>query len=437
MKYYIFFATLIGCFLFAYLLSLKQFEHWRKWTLSALPLVMIFWEKTAINFFSNETYRGTARGMEISLIHLVAGALLLSRILARKPIRFWTPGMWTYGLYFLVTASTMIWATNPLFAWFEVWKMIMMGGVFLAIYNEVLDDGDIYPILIGLMGVVWISFLTGLVQRYVFGVHQVNGIFPHRNSMGMFMVLIGPIFFLGWFLIKERYLSYLCCISFVMSALSVFLSLSRGSLIFFPLGCILASPGIFVGRWVLRKTLIILILGISVMVVAIRLAPRIIERFETAPEASTQTRVDLANLAVAMTQRHPAGVGVNNWSLHVGHERYAKFHTMQYGTRHSAIVETIYLLVSAECGYMGIGALLLFFSYFLILVIRLIHIYVRTPYTFFVVGSMGGLVAVYLQSAFEWVLKQSINFTELLIIFALLNALLSLRHHIQREEIIR
>ena len=38
-------------------------------------------------------------------------------------------------------------------------------------------------------------------------------------------------------------------------------------------------------------------------------------------------------------------------------------------------------------------------------------------------GALGGLTGLYLQSTLEWVLKQSINFTELVIVFALISYL--------------
>ena len=75
MKYLIFFITALGVGPLGYLLTLnRKLMHYAFFAVS-LPVMMF--NQVSINFFSHETYRGTSRGMEVSLIYLIAFAMLI------------------------------------------------------------------------------------------------------------------------------------------------------------------------------------------------------------------------------------------------------------------------------------------------------------------------------------------------------------------------
>ena len=87
------------------------------------------------------------------------------------------------------------------------------------------------------------------------------------------------------------------------------------------------------------------------------------------------------------------------------------------------IVETVYLLVAAECGLPALAAMLLWFFYYLFVSCRLVKKLKGTAYTAIPAGLAGGLVACYLQSCLEWVLRQQMNLILLMFFFALLDHL--------------
>ncbi len=341
------------------------------------------------------------------------------------------PGWWSYVIYFIISATTLLWATNPLIGWFEVWKMILIGMTFIVVASEIMDDGDVYPILLGFITLIYIAAFVAIYDRYICGVHQVESIFSHQNSFAMFMTFIAPLLFLGWLNGKDQWFSWFSGGGFLCASLCVFFSLSRGALACLPLGCAFTAPAIIFTKWSLRKYIITTFLLILAVVALFLAAPRIQRRFEKASKASGDTRVKLANIALMMTQEHPFGVGINNWGLNVSNDNYADIRTTG-DQRYTAVVETSYLLVMAECGYVGLGAYLLFLGTFLIINIRCLWAYWKTPYDFIPWGLLGGLLAVYLQSILEWVLKQSINLTQLVIFCAIISSLLALRHKIVR-----
>ena len=151
--------------------------------------------------------------------------------------------------------------------------------------------------------------------------------------------------------------------------------------------------------------------------------PRIVERFEKAPESSGEKRRFFARTALNVVRDHPvAGVGINNWAVFLnGHEEYQDPSPAGRDEKGDiGIVETIYLLTAAECGWVGLALLLAWFVYFWLVALRLAFRLARTRWAYIPVGMLGGLTGCYLQSGLEWVLKQQLNFLLLMVCFATL-----------------
>ena len=126
-----------------------------------------------------------------------------------------------------------------------------------------------------------------------------------------------------------------------------------------------------------------------------------------------------------MVKDHPlAGVGINNWSLnmdpvHPYQDRASEALGVEMNYR--GIVETVYLLVAAECGVPALVAMLAWLAWFWFLCLRLMRRLKGTQWVFVPAGLLGGLSANYLQSALEWVLRQQLNLIMLMFVFALLS----------------
>ena len=125
MKYLIFFITMLGILPLGYILTLNG--KYMRYAVYAVILPVMMFNQVSINFFSCETYRGTSRGMEVSLIYLIAVAILIAMlILHRKKPLFPDKGSKIYLVYFLLCIPSFINADNTLYSWFELWKMIIL-----------------------------------------------------------------------------------------------------------------------------------------------------------------------------------------------------------------------------------------------------------------------------------------------------------------------
>jgi Na+/glutamate symporter len=86
-------------------------------------------------------------------------------------------------------------------------------------------------------------------------------------------------------------------------------------------------------------------------------------------------------------------------------------------------VETSYLLVGAECGFLALAAFLAWLGYYYISACKLVKQLRRTNLFYIPAGIVGGLTAVFLQSTLEWVMKQQVNFIQMMMLFAVLGIL--------------
>ncbi len=437
-KYIAFAAAMLGVFPVVGVLSLDK----RLTRLAILGLIipLINFNGTALNFMSMEWYRGTARGMEISLCYIAALIIILTVAILGgiKPQLPYT-GTLLFGLYFLFSLFSLRHSGDRIISFFEIWKMMMMYLVFFAVssYMEY-TDGD-FDILDYGMGIFIVLNFFLVVKQHYLGNGIVRGFFPHKNSMAMFMVLAIMIQFSLFFNTRGgkkawQFLFFFCC-----GAASTLRTYSRGGFVSLPIAIIICLfLSLFLQFKVRKVHYLLLIVFIGIIGFLIFL-PKIILRFETAAENSGVTRSQFVTIAMNIISDNKVfGVGINNWSRTLSTTPDYKIDRETGESMYlinSGIVETIYLLVAAECGIPCLVALLLWFFYYFFLSIKLAYCLRKTKYFYFPVASAGGLFAVYLQSALEWVLKQSMNFMLLMIVFAMLSYLdRHYKHLIKKEE---
>ena len=427
MKYFVFMVAALGVLPLSFLLFINM--RWIKWLFFGIAVSICLYETTAINFFSHEEYRGTARGMEVSLAYLLSLAMLIA-LFARGKSKGWFPevGFKLFLPYFLLCLPSLASAADCLISWFEIWKMMMLYIVYLATCTYLNATDDLKTILWMFCILVLVNMALVGISHYS-GVYQPHGFFPHRNSMAMAMQLFGNLFFASYLVNGTRTffgkMSLLACGSAVLCTLWSF---SRGAIAILPvaysvtaIACLCEKKGTMMK---FKRIIPIFIIGLFVSAAAL---PRIIDRFVNAPKSSGNTRVELAYCAKEMISDEPLrGVGINNWSIMMAPPyRYQDQASEALGVdlEYTGIVETVYLLVAAECGIPALIAMLVWFAWYWISCLRLVRRLRGTRWFFVAAGLLGGLTAQYLQSALEWVLRQQRNMIILLISFAIISYL--------------
>ena len=214
---------------------------------------------------------------------------------------------------------------------------------------------------------------------------------------------------------------------------------SRGAMVCLPFGCMITTLLSLRYQFHMRKIQILLPIFLLCFFGALLLLPNIIKRFENAPKESLMTRQYLAASAWNMMKDKPfAGVGLNNWGIKINppydysrHRDPKKGYTEDYK---DGIVETIYLLVGAECGIPCLLILLLWFAFYWFSCIRLMIRFRHTRWFYLPVGVFGGLTGAFMQSTLEWILKQQINFMWMIILFAMISYLNRYSRELVKQE---
>ena len=428
-KHLIFIIAVIGIIPLAYFLMLSQ--KFMKICVFLIPLVLTQYQQTAINFLTNPDFKGSALGYEISLIHIIAIALLLSMILRRWPVKYIFPGNIHYFIFFLVCVLTLTVSPNKVYSGFEIMEMITFFIVFLAVTNYLYITHDFDAFINGIAIIIIISFFLAFKMIYFEGRVQTPGIFLHQNSAGMFMCLVGPLFLSRLLNQKENlFKTFFYLFVFLFSFLSALFTYSRGSLACFPLGCFFVIVYSVTFHFTLKTLIVIFVTGILGIAALGYSAPNIYNRFSNDSGASGEMRRMLIDTAMNIIRDKPLlGCGVNNWGIVATYPKYNPYrakdtHGRFRGGDFCGPVETVYLLVGAECGLIGLGALLLWYFYYLYQSIYQAYRWRKTQYFYLLAGLGSGLTSNYLLSTLEWCLKQQVNFCILFCCFGIIAVLI-------------
>ena len=433
MKYAVFALAAMGVPPLTALLCLNQ--RWMKYTFWGMVAAMVMYQNMSINFFSHEDYRGSARGMEVSLIYLLDIAILAAVAIRGKVKKaFPDIGSRLYLVYFILCMPSLIVADNLLISWLEVWKMILIYIHFIAVYSYLCSTDDVESVLHALAAFVIANGIL-VVKDHLSGIYQPGGAFPHRNGMAMGMLLVGPTFFAAYLTYGfKNWIGRMGALAFVSAVVSTLWSYSRGAIAMMPLAYGITTFLCVFERGGRAQKFVRLLPIVLVGVVCLApLMPRVIERFEKAPKKSGETRVELAACAWEMIRaNYLTGVGINNWSInmdsdHPYQERAGD--ALDTDLNYTGIVETVYLLVCAECGVPALVAMVVWFLWYWFLALRLLGRMKGSMYYFVPAGILGGLSANYLQSFLEWVLRQQLSLICLMFVFAMLSYLWSTMSH--------
>ena len=428
MKYVVFTVAALGVPPLAVLLSFGK--TWMKYAVWAMIGALAVYQNTAINFFSHEHYRGSSRGMEVSVVYLLAAAILLSSMLKhRLPKLVPSLGAALFVVYFALCLPSWGAAENVLFSWMETWKMIMLYLTYLSVRAFLNVADDVKPLVKGLAVFVVLNFLL-MAKDHLLGVYQPHGVFPHQNGLAMAMHLFANMFF-AMFLVNGWRRSWLDVAAFVAATACIVRTYSRGALAMVPVSFFVTFVLSFASAQRGKRLKVVgrvVPIAVAGMIGLAAMLPRIIERFESAPEASKNTRMELALCAKEMILDEPwRGVGINNWGIKINppyeYAERAGRNPNRGEDFKDGIVETVYLLVGAECGIPALAAMVLWFLSYFVLCLVLAKRLSGTPYAAIPAGLAGGLLACYLQSCLEWVLRQQMNLILLMIFFGVLDYL--------------
>ena len=434
-KYIIFFFMLFvgvpGGIILAYCSKL-----WEK----IILFLMVFFTCSlvgTINFESVKDYRGTSRGFEIGLVDLAT--LVIFGIIMLKP-KFKTkaipPGTFLFLIYTIISMLSIQNSANGLYSWFEVLKMGKMYFYYWVWYNYFVDMNQIQKVIKILPYIVLYIFFS-VVYQWKTGTYQPTGPFTHQNSLCMYVMTLGGVFLAALFELKMTEIRTVFTLGiFGLCALIELLTLSRAGVLCFAGCCVVVVFFSFSVKFKPKKIFILMMMIIIGITGLLFYANSIYNRFMYAPESSLESRQHLARSATNMANDKFFGIGLNNFGIKVNADYPYSTHYMPEGFK-EGLVESVYLMIAAETGWVNMFVFITFLLYFFFLDIGNVYRYRRSKMVYLPIAIAGGMAAIFLQSYLEWVLKQSPNFYQLMFFFAIIAAMTRIhkQYPIHSEEI--
>jgi len=424
-KYILFFAVLIVGVPAGFLIS-----KYSRLVEKSIFFLMIFFTcrlSETINFVSHEHYRGTSRGFEITLVDLASIIIFLLVISRRNQykLKLLPPGSLLYFFYFLFSCISLVNSGNTTYSMFEVWKMIRMYFFFWTIFNYLREPNQIKELVNFISYIIIYSFMIVIYQKYLLGLYQTNGPFPHQNSLVMYMIVFNSIMFSQLLNCKESLMKNIYTFSvFGAGCLCIIFTLSRAGLACFAIAVIIVWAISLLINMETKKIAVTVVLIVAGSLIAIKSLDSIIRRFETAPESSKNSRIELAHAAINMANDKVSGIGLNNFGLKVNPPYpYADHIARPTPDFKEGLVETTYLMIAAETGWHNLVVFLFWIGIMYIRNLRNLFRSRDNELRFLIIAVTGGLAGIYLESTLEWVLKQTNNFYQLMIIFALIGVI--------------
>lgn len=423
MKWIIFFTALLIGVPVGIVLSAR----YRKFEYFILFLIVFFTAQNIdINFVSREWIRGTSRGFSIGLIDLaimIFFALVMKRRNHHK-IKIIPPGTVLYFLYFFFSAISTFNSANALMSFFELWNIFRMYLFYWVMYNYLRKYKNLSLIMKFIAVVVLFISFTVIKQKYLGGIHRPPGPFPHPNSLVMYLNIFNTLVFAYLLNVKSSNLFYWLTV-FALGTFSLVSTLSRAGMgVYFiavPIVLLLSYRQGFTTKKFKATTLMVLVGSIGLIMVM----DTLIERYVRAPERSGETRVELAVAAKKMANDKLFGIGLNNFGIKIKPPYEYNSH-MEYDrdnpddASNLILVETVYMMIAAETGWHNLIIFLIFLGQFYVINLRNLGRYKKSVYSYVPIGLLGGLTAIYLESTLEWVLKQTNNSYQLMLVFAII-----------------
>jgi hypothetical protein len=339
---------------------------------------------------------GTSQGILLSLIDIIAIALLLTRSgKARVP-----PFLVASALFAIPMIVATPLAMDRMAATFSVAQLAQVLLLFFVLSHELTRPGAIVALLKG-FAIGLIVQAGFVIQQKLTGVVQATGTGVHQNILGM-MVQLSVMPLLAAAMEGQR--SKLIYAGILAGCICVAGGGSRASLAFMALALMLTIALSLLRRSTPRKwKLVGLSIALSAVIVPLALAT-LQDRFGTLEiRAGDESRDAFERAARAIAADHPLGVGPNNFVLVNNTQGYASRAGIEWGGGlRDKPAHNAYLLARAETGWAGQATLVLLIALIGFRAYRTAFADRKLPILGVAAGSAAGITSVALHSNYEY-----------------------------------
>ena len=423
--------------------------------LFAITFGMMFVEKMEKNFFGNFWYRGTTRGVEVSVLDVLALGLLISSVFfpprnQNRPRWFWPASLGLMLVYLVYAGASAMLSEPTSYGYYEWSKMVRGVLYFMAAAAFIRSEREIAILVLGLCCAVCYEGVLTIKERVLEGVDRVTGSLDHANSLSMYLCLVAPLFPAAFNSGLPRWLRWFCIPAIAAAAVASVLTLSRAGVPIFGLVMLGATVMCISWRITVKKVVVTMLIVAAVGGLFVKIWPNLKARYAEASmeeeylDKQVEGRGYYLRLAKAIVSDRFFGVGLNNWSYWVSKKYGVKVgRPYEDYDRHKNPAEEervwdydyaapAHNLAALTVGELGLPGLVLF----VLLWIRWfqmgsVFLWKRSTGTMYRIGTgiFFCICGIFLQSLTEWVYRQ----TQIFLTFNLLLGTLASLYYVKRH----
>lgn len=424
----------------------------------------VFAERTDVNFFSQAWYRGTTRGIQVTLLEILALAVLIGCWLGpngdarvRDERRwFWPASLGVMLLYLLYAVISVVVSEPRIYGAFELSKMFGCVLAFLAAAAYLRTQREWTLLLFALAAVVGLEGLWSVKQYFITRLERVAGTLEHANSLSMYLCLTVPplvaVAFSGW----TRALRWSCAVGAALGSVGVLLTFSRAGIPVLALVVMGTIATCASWRLTPRRLITRSLLALGAVALLAAAWPKIQSRYAAASfeeeyfDPTVDGRGVYLRLARMLAADHFFGVGLNNWSYQVS-KTYGKrlgfnfvdyeYLAAVYGTEDAGLyadanlaapAHNLAALTLGELGYPGLVLFALLWLRWFGMGAAFFFRPREEPMRVVGVGLFFGVCGIFGQSLTEWVYRQTPILFTFYIMLGALASLTAARRKVQQ-----
>ena len=412
----------------------------RTWQRATFSLMLVMTALRPGNFMimvdSIETYRGHTKGFELSLIEVLAIALIIAvRKSPLDKLRGHVPCLRLYLVWCFVAMCSTAASYEPVYALMAASRFVKGALTFAAAALYLRDETDLRWALTTLAGALFHQGLLCLKMRLLDGQWQVKGWFEHQNPMAMWCYLGAlPVLAAAFWKEVRGTMLWLCIAGVGGASLCILLSVSRAALGAFVIG----AGVLFVLAWLRGAnarmtgfTIAAIVAGFLASTFAMNsLNARLNEVKQSGESIEFDLRDILNKQSAAMLHDHPlVGIGWNNFGLANSRgygdvyseilEEWDKdrgFTIYDENYHANPLTESLYWLWLAETGWLGFSTFVLFEAATLWMALRNAIAQRSTLMGAVASGLFVALTICYVHGTVERILTQTKNLSEWLML---------------------
>jgi O-antigen ligase len=342
---------------------------------------------------------GYVKGVEVSILDVIAIALYFSTADAKQPLPF----RFVMAFYFLMVVLSAFLAWQPKVSLFYVWQLARMFFVYAIVTRGCSDPRVTRALLTGLAAGLIVEAGFSIWERFGIGMIQAGGTEGHQNLLGvMSHFVILPLFAL---LLGGRR-GPLLIVALLAGIVLVVLTGSRATIGLEGFGFATIFVLSTVRKWTSWKGRILMMGVVAMALIVPAVTSSLQERFiKEGPVdvGSYDEREAYKKAAVLMLSDHPLGIGANHFAVIGNMEHfYERAGVQSYASALAGNVHNFYYLTAAETGYQGLIALLLLLISPMFVAFRCGWRNLGDYRGDLLLGLGVALLTVYLHSWYEW-----------------------------------